>query len=143
MAKTKINEEGYPVFLDSGKLVHRWRAEKKYGKEVVEKAEIHHIDGDKKNNQDSNLLLVSKEDHYHIHQNQNKVDFLIHLIFCCSIAYFLFLILGALDFINESYLVYVKIALISIILFICLELKYHFIEGAIKRPNEKIWRNEE
>jgi hypothetical protein len=65
MGKTIINEDGYLEFKDTGKLVHRWIAEKKYGKEKVKQKIIHHLDGNKINNSKDNLIIIdSKEDHY-------------------------------------------------------------------------------
>ena len=70
--KTEIGEEGYLIFKDSKMPVHRWVAEKKYGKAVVKGKEVHHIDGNKTNNQKYNLILLSKDDHYLLHEFQRK-----------------------------------------------------------------------
>lgn len=70
--KTEMGEDGYLVFKDSGKHVHRWKAEKKYGKEAIKGKEVHHIDGDKLNNKEHNLILLRKNDHYLLHEFQRK-----------------------------------------------------------------------
>lgn len=87
MSKTKVNNKGYLEFIDSGKLVHIWKAEKKYGVENVRGMHVHHIDGDKRNNDYSNLILLSKEDHYDLHQNENKKKFLTEAIISLSVLY--------------------------------------------------------
>ncbi|MGM5488321.1 MAG: HNH endonuclease [Nanobdellota archaeon] len=72
MKKTERSEEGYLVFCDSGFPVHRWVATKKYGKEKIKGKEIHHIDGNKENNNNDNLILLSKEDHFLLHNYLKK-----------------------------------------------------------------------
>lgn len=55
---------------------HRWIWEKHYGKIPVDENgqtyEIHHIDGNPKNNDISNLKCVSKREHSEIHFNQKE-----------------------------------------------------------------------
>ena len=50
--KTELNDQGYLVFKDSGKLVHRWKAAKKYGHEKIDGKEI----------PDAILIELDKED---------------------------------------------------------------------------------
>lgn len=47
MAKTYIDENGYRRFSDSGKLVSRWVAEKKLGRELDDEEVVHHKNRDK------------------------------------------------------------------------------------------------
>jgi len=70
MDKKKVEEDenGYLRFIDSKKFVHIWAAEKKYGKETMRDKVVHHLDGDKKNNRHESLILLSKDDHYWLHQ---------------------------------------------------------------------------
>jgi len=63
----EIDERGYLRFKDSKKFVHIWVAEEKYGKEAVKNHEVHHLDGNKLNNRKENLILLSKEDHFYLH----------------------------------------------------------------------------
>jgi hypothetical protein len=141
VAKTKLNEEGYEVFADSGKLVHRWAAEKKYGREAVENKEVHHIDGDKRNNHSSNLLIVNKEDHYVLHQHQNKVELLMTFIALFSGFYLFLAFLGFFKIIGEFLAMNIMRICVVLIFLISLELKFKFFENMVKRPNEKIWKN--
>ena len=46
--------------------------EKYHGKKIPKNYEIHHIDGNRKNNNPENLLCVSIEDHLVIHENRNE-----------------------------------------------------------------------
>ncbi|MGM5483762.1 MAG: HNH endonuclease signature motif containing protein [Nanobdellota archaeon] len=67
--KTYKDKNGYLRFSDSNMLVHRWKATKKYGKEKINGKEIHHLDGNKENNNFDNLVIVEKQDHYNIGTN--------------------------------------------------------------------------
>jgi hypothetical protein len=135
MAKTKINKEGYRIFLDSGKLVHRWVAEKKYGKEECKGKEVHHIDLDKKNNESNNLLLVSKQDHYRLHQHENKVKVLSKFIFLLSLTYFAFLILFSTGVIplDRTFILWGCVMIIMVLAF---ELMTNIFAELVRRPNE-------
>jgi hypothetical protein len=53
----------------SKNYVRLW--EKHHGKKVAPDKEIHHIDGNRKNNSPENLLEVTIEDHLKIHENQH------------------------------------------------------------------------
>jgi hypothetical protein len=72
--KTYIDDKGYFRFSDSDKLVHVWVAKQKYPKADFKGMEVHHIDGNPKNNNKDNLLLLKKEDHYLLHENQKKTS---------------------------------------------------------------------
>ena len=136
--KTKVNEKGYLEFADSKNLVHIWKAKKKYGKDKLEGMQVHHIDGDKQNNDYSNLLLLSKEDHYYLHQQKNKERFLIGLIIVFSVIYFMGSLIGSIfPQIKTEILVSIRLS-VAIILIIAIELKYNFIAKTIRRPNERI-----
>lgn len=69
--KTYVDDRGYLRFKDTKKFVHRWKAEKKYGK-LPKGMEVHHLDSDKMNNSFDNLLLLSKEDHYLLQEYYKK-----------------------------------------------------------------------
>jgi len=132
--KTKI-KNGYLIFEDSGKLVHRWKAGKKYGVDEVKGMEIHHIDGDKQNNADTNLLLVNKEDHYNIHQVENKREFLSSTIIFLAIIYFVTSLIATLLILPR--LISVLWSSVALILVLAVELRYNAIAKTIRRPNQK------
>jgi hypothetical protein len=60
----------YWRFKDSGKLVHRWVAEKKVGGKIYEGRVVHHRDGDKENNDPRNLEIMSRSDHSRLHAEE-------------------------------------------------------------------------
>ena len=72
--QTKVNGSGYAQFKDpnSGQwtLTHRRVAEKKVGGRIFDGYEVHHIDGDKRNNRPSNLTIVSPAEHRSIHRKK-------------------------------------------------------------------------
>jgi len=137
-AKTCISKNGYRVFSDSGKLVHRWVAIKKYGKKEIEGKEIHHIDGDKLNNEKSNLILLNKEDHYNLSQYENRNKFLISIIIYLALFYLIIICtLMYSNFLNrEIALTLVRLS-VFVTLMVTLELKYGFIEKWIRNPKGK------
>jgi len=138
MAKTRINDKGYLEFEDSGKLVHIWKAKKKYGEDKLKGMQIHHIDGDKRNNDSSNLILLSKEDHYDLHQYENKRELLSEIIITLSIVYLIILIVAGfiLPFLKSVGLSMMRMAVIFI-LALAIELRYNVIARTIRRPYEK------
>ena len=54
--------------IHQGKLLHRLIYEANYGA-IPEGFICHHIDGNKENNDPSNLMLLSKSNHHHLHMN--------------------------------------------------------------------------
>ena len=103
LKKTYKDKNGYLRFKDSDKLVHRWIAynkiyksnHKKYflkfGKYVV-----HHKDGDKFNNDPSNLQILRRKKHEKKHQHTHKTKgswfwliFWIIVFFPIAIVYYL------------------------------------------------------
>jgi hypothetical protein len=63
-----IDDRGYLRFADSGRLVHRWAAEKKIGRKLKEGEVVHHIDRNKLNNRSSNLFVCKNQNHHwHLH----------------------------------------------------------------------------
>ena len=64
---TDEDENGYLIFRDSGKRVHRWIMEK-HLKRRLERGEIvHHIDGNRQNNDLENLKLLNAKEHFKLH----------------------------------------------------------------------------
>ena len=54
-----------------GKLLHRLIYEEVYGS-IPKGYAIHHIDGDKTNNNPGNLMLLSKSNHHSLHMNKTN-----------------------------------------------------------------------
>jgi len=136
----EVNEKGYVIWKDSGKLVHRWVAEKKYGKEEIKGKHIHHIDGKKKNNDKSNLLLIDKEDHYHLTKHENRNKLLLKIIIFLAVYYTLMswiLMYFPVPKINkEIFLASMRVSVFFILL-TAIELRFGFINQLIRNPGEK------
>jgi len=78
--KTYIDDKGYLRFNDSGKLLHRYLARKYIWKKHRGKYpyrfkhyQIHHIDGNKLNNNLDNLQIVTINEHRIIHNITDEV----------------------------------------------------------------------
>ena len=67
---TEPDENGYLRFCDSGRLVHRWVMERELGRRLEKWEHVHHIDGDRRNNRPENLVLMTRDEHYRIHEYQ-------------------------------------------------------------------------
>ncbi len=64
------NLNNYPCFKDSGKLIHRWKAEKMLCRKLLHGEVVHHRDGDKQNFRQDNLqVFCSQEAHLLHHLN--------------------------------------------------------------------------
>jgi len=92
--KTFINSKGYLIFKDSHILVHRWMAKKhiwvndrkKYPLEFKD-YQVHHIDGNKLNNEASNLKLLTIREHEQIHGYERAEYILIRLLITIIICF--------------------------------------------------------
>jgi len=74
--KTYIDNNGYYRFSDTSKLVHRWVVEKNIGRKLKQDEVVHHVDGNKLNNDFSNLEIFSTQDEHHsLHQKQKITNF--------------------------------------------------------------------
>lgn len=73
--KTYIDSKGYRRFKDSGKLLHRWVAEKKLGRKLKKGEVVHHENRDKLDNDPSNLWVFKNQaEHYRIHEEDGDFD---------------------------------------------------------------------
>jgi hypothetical protein len=69
--KDKENKETtYSKYL--GKHEHRVIAEKKYGRKINIYECVHHVDGNKHNNDPENLIILTKEEHTRLHSSKVK-----------------------------------------------------------------------
>ena len=71
--KTYTNKNGYRVFRGSGKLVHRWAAEKKLGRTLRLGEVVHHKNRDKLDNSIGNLHVFQNQgEHWNAHKQDAK-----------------------------------------------------------------------
>ncbi len=71
----KLRKWGYQAYVNDEGIkttVHSRVGEKKYGK-IPPGFVIHHIDGDKNNNQFYNLIVLHKKDHLRIHIRKSLI----------------------------------------------------------------------
>lgn len=67
---TYIDIKGYRRFSNSHKLVSRWLMEKKIGRRLKKDEVVHHINGNKLDNNISNLFIFKNQaDHHRFHIN--------------------------------------------------------------------------
>lgn len=72
---TYIDERGYPRFRDSGKLVHRWMAEKKIDRPLDPEEVVHHNDRNKLNWDPENLTVFTcQEEHEQEHREAGDFE---------------------------------------------------------------------
>lgn len=70
--KTYTNAQGYQVYKDSGVPVHIRVAEKKVGGPIYEGRVVHHKDGNKRNNNPSNLQVMWRSGHSRLEARKRK-----------------------------------------------------------------------
>ena len=56
-----------------GRSVHVVKMEDRIGRPLRDDECVHHIDGDKTNNEDSNLALVTRSGHQRLHQRERRI----------------------------------------------------------------------
>ena len=61
------DENGYLIFRNSGKRVHRWVMEKKLGRRLEKGEIVHHMDGNRRDNRPENLQVLTAKEHYKLH----------------------------------------------------------------------------
>jgi hypothetical protein len=75
MAKTFIDNNGYRRFSDSDKLVSRWAAEGKLGRELDNEEVVHHINRDKLDNDSYNLWVCEDQDEHESFHEEDGDDY--------------------------------------------------------------------
>lgn len=66
---------GYEKYVEDGRTVHREIAAKKLGRPLLPEEVVHHIDGDKRNNDPRNLRVCrTQAEHDAIHRRQGDLD---------------------------------------------------------------------
>lgn len=75
ITKTYIDIFGYRRFIDSKKLLSRWMVEKELGRKLEFQEVVHHIDGNKLNNNINNLKVFPNQK---AHENHHKRNLIIH-----------------------------------------------------------------
>jgi hypothetical protein len=76
--KHGLTKNGYRrMTLDDGtrELEHRYVVSQSLGRKLKKEESVHHIDGDKLNNDISNLILCSKSEHAEIHKSLQNIGF--------------------------------------------------------------------
>lgn len=76
-----INEKGYELTRDIVNkkyiLSHRKVVQNNIGRKLTKKEVVHHIDGDKTNNNISNLYITEAKEHNKIHASLEKIAFIL------------------------------------------------------------------
>ena len=66
-----MDKNGYKRFSDSHKLVHRWIVEKYLGRKLKKWEVVHHLNGNKLDNDITNLKVFSSQfEHHEWHLDQ-------------------------------------------------------------------------
>jgi hypothetical protein len=67
LSRTYVNSNGYVVIRKSNKLEHREIAKRTMGRELLANEVVHHINGNKINNNLYNLCLMDRDQHEFYH----------------------------------------------------------------------------
>jgi hypothetical protein len=65
--KTYRDAQGYLRFMDSGKLVHRWKAERRLGRRLLPQEVVHHENKVKTDNRYGNLTVFESRKVHQAH----------------------------------------------------------------------------
>lgn len=71
---TSQGYQEYTIWPHAGKMLHRVVMEARLGRRLKADEDVHHIDGDKTNNEDNNLALVTKSGHQRLHRFQEAIS---------------------------------------------------------------------
>lgn len=89
----ELNGRGYPIYRDSKKVVHLYVAENYVIKRKLQDGEVvHHVDGDKKNFNPNNLIVLSRADHNKIERDMWKYTNVMIIHFIVILYSYLFLV---------------------------------------------------
>ena len=136
-AEIEENKEGYLVFKDSGKPFHRWVYSKREPNENMEGKDVHHLDGLKKNNDKSNLILLNPNDHYLLHKHERYNQALGSVIVGLALFYIVAFLLNRKSPSQYISMDFARIAVFCIFV-VALELRYGLIKKTfIKNYSEK------
>ena len=76
--KTRTNASGYAEYWDDTegrwRLTHRRVAEKKMGGQIRLGYEVHHKNGDKRDNRPENLVTLPKGEHRDVHRIKREIE---------------------------------------------------------------------
>lgn len=74
---SRVNSKGYVEYTlgpNAGRSAHVVRMEERIGRKLLQDEVVHHIDGDKQNNSDSNLSLMTLAGHSRLHRFQDALS---------------------------------------------------------------------
>ena len=72
MARWFKDRNGYPRFSDSGKLVHRWKAEKKLERDLESEEVVHHKNRRKTDYSEGNLWVFKNQSEHNRAHKRDK-----------------------------------------------------------------------
>jgi hypothetical protein len=64
----------YTMGPNKGRSVHVVKMEARLGRPLMEDECVHHIDGNKHNNEDNNLALLTRSGHMRLHQRERRIS---------------------------------------------------------------------
>lgn len=74
---TRITPSGYVEFTrgpNKGRSVHVVKMEDRIGRQLRDDECVHHIDGDRQNNDDNNLALLTRSGHTRLHRREDELQ---------------------------------------------------------------------
>ena len=73
-ARTFVDKRGYLRFRDSHRFVHRWMIEKHLGRKLAQGEVVHHLNGNKLDNDISNLMVFLSQHEHHRWHFEQKIE---------------------------------------------------------------------
>jgi hypothetical protein len=77
---TRITPSGYVEYTrgeHKGRLVHVVTMEKRIGRHLRDDEIVHHIDGEKTNNSENNLALMTRSGHTRLHRREDRLNVIV------------------------------------------------------------------